>query len=694
MIFSMKNLILNLFEEEQKPLKIEELLEKLGIEDEKYTEFFSLVPKMVESGLLTYTKKGKLCPPEFLDLFKGEFISISKGGKVLCGEREFLVLRGRDKNAIHGDTVLFTLLGEKAEIIKILKRKVETLTGTYIKVRDGGIIKSENSRHPEIFIPDKNSKGAKQFDKVLCRIISYKEKGAHVGRIEEVFGSDRNLRANYNAILASYGIYGSYPVEATNQAKNIFEKGVTEKDLEGRLDLTGENIFTIDSKDAKDLDDAILVKKVGENYELSVHIADVSHYVTENTPLDKEAFERGTSVYFADQVIPMLPFELSNFICSLNPGEIRLTMSCFMTVNKEGEVIDYYVKKSYIKSRIKGIYSEINDILEDKATQEIKEKYKDLMTEIHNIHELSKIIDIAKEKRGILDFDVPEAKIIIENDKIADIIQRERGISDRIIENFMILANESIAKYMFFTYTPCVYRIHEEPDEAKTNRLIRTAKLLGIKIKTSGGKLYSSSVDMLLKSIKGTDLETVLSAMALRSMQKARYDSECLGHFGLNLQYYLHFTSPIRRYPDLAVHRMLKIHLDGEIEESNLPLLEEFVSSAAEKSSEKEYNATNAERDIDKLYMADFMSDKVGEIFEGIISGVSDFGFFVKLENTIEGLVHVSDLRDDYYEYIEDMLMLRGERKGKTYRLGDKITVQLVKSNITNRQIDFVPWSD
>lgn len=693
----MKTQILNCFDEIKKPLKIEEIIEKLGLNDSQYAEFFSLIPKMTENGDLMYTKKGKLCPPEFMDLYTGEFVSLKNGGKLKIQNKDFEVPKGQDKGAMSGDTVLCSIIGKgknKAQIVKILKRNTETVIGPYRELKNGGIVKGEGSRSAEVFIPERYSNGAKQYDKVLCKITSYKEKGNHEGKIQTIFGPDRDLRSNYKAILASYDIYDAYPSEALNQAKNIFKKGVLKEDLKNRIDLTDEKIFTIDSKDAKDLDDAILVKKVGENYELSVHIADVSHYVTENTPLDLEAFYRGTSVYFADQVVPMLPFELSNFICSLNPGEIRLTMSCFMTVNKNGEVIDYSIKKSFIKSKIKGIYSEINDILDGKASEEIKEKYKDLTDEIFLIDELSNLLDKQKKKRGTLDFDIPEAKIIIENDKIADIVPRERGKSDRIIENFMILANESVAKYMFFTYIPCVYRVHEEPDEAKTQRLIRIAKLLGIKIKTHQGKLYSSSIEMLLESIKGTDLEPVLSAIALRTMQKARYDSTCLGHFGLNLQYYLHFTSPIRRYPDLAVHRMLKMHLDGELNDENLSHFEDFADSASERSSSREYNAKNAERDIDKLYMADYMSDKIGEVFSAVISGVSDFGFFVQLPNTIEGLVHISDLKDDYYEYIEDSLMLKGQKSGKIYRLGDKVCVQLVKSDITNRQIDFIPFEE
>lgn len=691
----MKYLILNLFKDVKKPLKVDELVERLNLKDDKFEEFFSTLSSLTNDGSLIYTKKDKLCPPEFLDLYTGEFINLRAGGKVKIKDREFPVPKGQDKGAIDGDTVLCSIIGkkkDKVQIVKIIKRNTETVIGTYKKFKKGGIVKGESSRSAEVFIPEKYSNGAKQFDKVLCKITHYKEKGDHQGKILTVFGPDRNLRANYSAILASYDIHDIYPKDAVNQAKEVFIQGVPREALKGRLDLTNEKIFTIDSAEAKDLDDAVMVKKVGNNYELSVHIADVSHYVTENSPLDMEAFQRGTSVYFADQVVPMLPYELSNFICSLNPGETRLTLSCFMTINKEGEVIDYRVERSYIKSKIKGVYSEINSILDGNATEEIKEKYKDLIDEIFLIEELSELLDKQKKKRGILEFNIPEPKIIIENDRIKDIVERERGKSDKIIENFMILANESIAKYMSYTYTPCIYRVHEEPDEEKTQRLIRIAKILGIKIKTHQGKLYSSSIETLLESIKGKDIEPVLSTMALRTMQKARYDGTCLGHFGLNLQYYLHFTSPIRRYPDLVVHRMLKKHLDGEINDKDINSIESFIASAAERSSSRENDAKNAERDIDKLYMADYMSDKIGEVFPAIISGVTDFGFFAELPNTIEGLVRMSDLKDDYYEYIEDRFMLKGQRGGKTYRLGDKLLVQVVKSDITNRQIDFIPY--
>lgn len=691
----MKYLILNLFNDVKKPLKVDELVERLNLKDDQFEEFFSTLSNLTDEGQLIYTKKDKLCPPEFLDLYVGNFIYLRAGGKVKIKDTEYPVPKGQDKGAINNDTVLCSIIGknkDKVQIVRIIKRNTETVIGTYKRFKKGGIVKGEGSRDAEVFIPEKYSNGAKQFDKVLCKITNYKENGNHQGKVITVFGPDRNLRANYSAILASYDIHDIYPKDAVNQAKEVFKQGVPQEALKGRLDLTNEKIFTIDSAEAKDLDDAIMVKKVGENYELSVHIADVSHYVTENSPLDMEAFQRGTSVYFADQVVPMLPYELSNFICSLNPGETRLTLSCFMTINKDGEVIDYKVKRSYIKSKIKGIYSEINAILDNEATDEIKEKYKDLMDEIFLIQELSDLLEKQKKKRGVLDFNIAEPKIIIENDRIADIVQRKRGKSDKLIENFMILANESVAKYMSYTYTPCIYRVHEEPDEEKTQRLIRISKMLGIKIRTHQGKLYSSSIEMLLDSIKGKDIEPVLSTMALRTMQKARYDSSCLGHYGLNLQYYLHFTSPIRRYPDLVVHRMLKKHLDGEINENDISSTEAFITSAAERSSSRENDAKNAERDIDKLYMADYMSDKIGEVFPAIISGVSDFGFFAELPNTIEGLVRMVDLKDDYYEYIEDRLMLKGQRSGKTYRLGDRILVQLVKSDITNRQIDFVPY--
>ena len=491
-----------------------------------------------------------------------------------------------------------------------------------------------------------------------------------------------------NEFLFNYGYTKEFNLAVCDETRS-FPDMIPESELKKRKCLFDLQIVTIDGDDSKDFDDAVSIKKLKNGkFELGVHIADVSHYVTEKSALDAEAYNRGTSVYLVDHVVPMLPERLSNDLCSLVPHKPRLTLSCFMKVDSLGNIEDYKICETAIKSSARMTYRNVTKVLEGDMAS--RNEYADFIEMFENMRELALILRDKRMRRGAIDFDFPEPYFDIdENGKVVDVYPRELSISNRIIEEFMLAANETVAKHCEKLGIPCVYRVHEEPDEEKIGRLATLVRIFGHRLKIKE-KVSPKALQSLLFRVTGTNAQTVLSTVMLRSMMKARYCEENLGHFGLAAEYYCHFTSPIRRYPDLVVHRILKEWLNGTLDEWRTTHYNKITRRAAEQSSETEYNATVAERDYDAFKACEYMEDKIGQEFIGMISSVTDFGFFVELPNTVEGLVRMADLQDDYYVFDEETLMLTGRRGGRVFCMGQQVTVHLAKVNTELKQIDFV----
>ncbi len=550
----------------------------------------------------------------------------------------------------------------KGEIIRILERGNKTVIGIYEDSKNFGFVVSDDKKiYQDIFIPKGDKNGAKTGQVVIAEIVTYPEKRRNPeGRVIEILGNKEDKGIDILTIIKKNKLPEEFPPKVQSYADNISE-AIPEEEYKRRKDLRDLTIVTIDGEDAKDLDDAISLEKLPNgNYYLGVHIADVSHYVKEKNPLDKEALKRATSVYLIDRVIPMLPKKLSNGICSLNPKIDRLTLSCFMEIDKNGKVVDHKVVESIIKSTERMTYTDVTKILRDEDEETIN-KYSNLVDYFKLMEELCKILYKRRLKRGAIDFDFEECKIILdEKGKPIEIKPYERAIANRIIEEFMLVCNETIAEHMFWSNLPFVYRIHEDPDEEKLMHFNEFVHNLGYVIRWNND-IHPKSLQSIIEKVKGEKEETVVSTLLLRSLKQARYSPECIGHFGLAARYYCHFTSPIRRYPDLIIHRIIKEYINGQIDDKRATRLTTEVEYASKQSSEMERVAQEAEREVDDLKKAEYMSERIGEEYEGIISSVTNFGMFVELPNTIEGLVHISTLSDDYYIYDERRLSLIGE---------------------------------
>ncbi|MBC8536673.1 ribonuclease R [Feifania hominis] len=652
-------------------------------------------------------KKRKQRQPERRDrLIEGTFEATPRGfGFVVPdepdGERLFVPGAGTH-GAMHTDRVEARVVKPKTEersaegeITRVLQRNVTSVTGTLESDRGRRFyaVPDDPRYGEEIEIKKGELMGAKRRDKVLVALDGYNSRDNRYqrGRVTANFGPADTLGANYRSVLHDHSVRMEFPDEVKAEAARLFSRGVPESELEGRLDLRGETVFTIDGADAKDFDDAISIEKTAEGYTLGVHIADVSHYVTKNSAIDAEAFARGTSIYFTDQVVPMLPFELSNELCSLKPGVDRLTLSCIMQLDAAGKVVGHTIRKSVIRSVKRCVYGEVNAVLGGTADEPTAGSYESIRGELLLMRELAGLLTARRRRRGALNFETVESQIVVdENAEPVDIVPRERGESERIIEEFMLLANETVAEHLCRRRLPCVYRVHEKPDPEKVQSFLRVAGALGLHARLVGGELCPKGMQSMLEQAAGKPFERVISNLLIRSMMKAKYSAENLGHFGIAAKYYCHFTSPIRRYPDLAVHRILTAMETGGLD-GRKAAFERFAEAAAEQSTECEIRALEAERDIEDLYKALYMAKFVGEEFDGFVSSVTGFGLFVELPNTVEGLVHISDLDDDYYVFDEEKLRLTGERGGRVFALGDPIRVRLVRSDITARQIDFVP---
>lgn len=637
-----------------------------------------------------------------INLIEGVFLSTSKGFgfvKVGDGEKEIFIHSSKTLNAMNGDTVLVELdfisldnsRKDEGKIIKILEHATNQIIGVYKKNKSFGFVKPDNIRFTrDIYIPKKKSLKAKTGDKVVVKIYDFGDKKRKPeGEIVEVLGNYKLKGVDILSIAKSFGLEEDFKKEVLEEAHKIKEEAL-EEDKVGRVDFRNLLTITIDSEDAKDLDDAITLEIEENNYILGVHIADVTHYVRENSFLDKEALERGTSTYLVDRVIPMLPKKLSNGICSLNEGKDRLTLSCIMKFDKKAKLLDYYVVESIINVDYRLSYNIVNNILVDKDSI-YREKYHNIISVLNNMADLSKILRENRHKRGAIDFDFPESKVILDKKgKAIDIQLRERNIATKLIEDFMLAANEVIAEYYFWQSIPFLYRIHERPDEEKMKSLAVFINNFGLIFRTKNNEYTTKDLQKLLDKLEGTKEEIFLNRIILKSMKKAVYSDENLGHFGLASKYYTHFTSPIRRYPDLQIHRIIKESLNSKLSKKRIEHYERILKDVAYNSSLKERQAEEAERDSLKYKKCEYMSKFIGTTYEGIISSVTKFGIYVELENTVEGLVHISNIKDDYYAYIENEYRLLGEKTGRSYRIGEKVLISVEAVDKLSRTIDFL----
>ena len=550
----------------------------------------------------------------------------------------------------------------------------------------GFVIPDNKKLGRDIFVSLENSLHAGDGQKVVCEIRETgSERQAPEGRIIELLGYMNEPGVDLLSVIKDYGLSEGFPSKVEHEAERLTDE-ISQEELDRRRDLREELTITIDGEDAKDLDDAVSLRLSGDTCILGVHIADVSHYVTEDSALDREALKRGTSVYLTGLVVPMLPKKLCNGLCSLNPREDKLTLSCLMTINASGVVIDHEIVRSVIRSDKRMTYSAVNAVLEGKAVR----GYEEFSPMLQKMNELAKILRERRKQRGSIDFDLPESKIILnKRGKVVDIKPYERNDATNLIEEFMLIANETVAEHYFWLKLPFVYRVHEEPDPDKMKRLAAFLKNLGYSIHIRGDEVHPKEIQKLLGSFENTGEESLIERLSLRSMQRAKYATDCIGHFGLACRYYCHFTSPIRRYPDLLIHRIIKEELEGSLSAERFLAYEARLPEVCLKSSEMERLADDAEREIEKMKKAEYMSGRVGEIFEGLVSSVTAWGLYVELPNTVEGLVHISNM-DDYYVFDEEHYELKGEITGKRYVLGQKVRVRVNYVDITMRTIDFI----
>ncbi len=685
------------------PIKRRDMRAMLSVPQEDREKFENLINELIAEGRVFETKKGKLASPKDLQMATGTFIGHARGfGFVTpdAGGEDIFIPASETMGAMQKDRVLYKVLhkaekGKKADgvIVRILERGQQRIVGTFEAGSKGyGFVVADDKKiAKDIFISRENTKGAVTGHKVVVEITDYGEDRRNPeGKVIEILGHINDPGVDILSVIRRYELAVEFPEEVYAEIEHLGTE-VAEADKKGREDLRDLLTITIDGADAKDLDDAVSLKRLGNgNFELGVHIADVSHYVRENTALDKEAYARGTSVYLVDRVIPMLPHKLSNGICSLNPHVDRLALSCLMEVNGRGEVVSHRILESVINSDYRMTYTAVREILED-GTPALLEQYAEILPMLEDMEELRQILGEKRRKRGSVNFDLPESKIILdENGKPIDIKPYEKSIATNMIEEFMLVCNETIAENSFWQEMPFMYRSHQEPDEDKLEKMEQFLRGFGYYLRKKDGEIHPRELQKVLQKAEETDEERIITRMVLRSMMQARYTAENGGHFGLAAKYYCHFTSPIRRYPDLEIHRMIKKMLHGELDEKASAYYRRKMPDWAKHCSKQERVAEDAERDTDALKKVEFMEDKVGQIYEGIISGVTNWGIYVELPNTIEGMVALSQMDDDYYEFDEKKMLVFGKRTKKSYRLGDKVIVSVAKVDRMMGTIDFV----
>ncbi len=671
-------------------MTIDELVDYLQIDDSKsFKEFVKLMVSLEDEGIVVRSKNDRYDLARELGYYKGIISIHPKGfGFVEIEDMDDVYVRSEDLNgALHKDTVLVKILPSskgdslEGEITQVLERGMTDFIGTYYEIKQVGYVKPDNSRYQAVVaIPKNKTKGAVKDHKVRVRIIDYLENNVVKAEVTEILGHKNDPGIDILSVVYKYDIVPEFSKEALEQAEQI----PSEPDYDsykGRRDLRGETIVTIDGDDAKDLDDAVHVRMLENgNYLLGVSIADVSYYVTEGSPLDREAFFRGTSVYLVDRVIPMIPHRLSNGICSLNPQVDRLTITCEMEISPKGEVVNHEIFPSIIKTTERMTYNHVNRILIDEDPQ-LCERYKELVPTFKMMYELSQILRQRRHDRGSIDFDLEESKIIVDEYGFpVDVVLREREIAERIIEDFMLAANETVAEHFHWMDVPFIYRVHEHPKPEKLERFYKLARALGYEIKGTKEHVHPKALQMITEAVHGKPEHAAINTMMLRSLQKARYSEESLGHFGLAAEFYTHFTSPIRRYPDL---------FDQDLSKETLAYYSAVMPEIGEQTSKRERDAIDAEREVEDMKKAEYMTQFIDEEFEGIISSVTKWGMYVELPNTVEGLVHVNDLTDDYYEFDEDNLALIGRRTKTVYKIGDKVKVIVLAASKEERTIDF-----
>lgn len=695
--------------QKQEPIGIHALEVKVQLKHDERREFYDLLEQMQKSGEL-WRRRNSVVLSKNQGLIQAQIVTLNEKfgfarpfveGELPADKAQDIFLPGRFMlGAMPGDTVMLRVEPKKGKaeegenregaVVQILKENDAPFTGVVVRQPDGYYLRPDRLARFLLEIEKGQLHGAKDGDKVLVKITRRGDSHfAHKVSVVNIFGSAQLAQVCCQAVLANYNARTEFDEATLLEAQKIAERGIPISELSERMDLTDMDIFTIDSSDSKDLDDAVSLEEDEEHFFLGVHIADVSHYVRQGSPLDLEAYRRGTSVYYADQVIPMLPKELSNGICSLNPDEVRLTFSALITLKKSGEIEGFRFVKSYIRSRVKGVYSEINQILDNTAPQEIVEKYKQLIPQIQLMQKLAHILRKRRFDRGAMNISSNESKFIIENGKIKDIVPRPGGESERMIEEFMLTANEAAATLAMEQEMPFVYRVHEQPPVIKVNLLHNLLTKLGVPAEKLLQNPQPKDFANILESVRGTELEPAVNGQLLRTMSKAIYSERNIGHFGLVLENYAHFTSPIRRYPDLTIHRILTSYLNGMPKDKLKKRYGSFVPGASKNSSQMEVNAMNIERDCEACYKAEYMSGYIGEQFEGRITGVAAYGFYVELANSVEGMVSVHDLPMGEY-VLEEGIELKEARSEVVYRIGQQVRVQVASVDVSAGQVNFV----
>lgn len=694
---SMEDEILKILSTEDKAFEISELEAKLGIDNSEELKNLLEELKRLEDECKVYkTKKDKYMLFDNSNLKLGVLLGTKKGFAFVDieGNDDVFVSQDNLNGAINNDKVIVEITSKKGlklegRIVKVVERKSQQFVGkVYFKNNKCLIDLDDKKVGLNIIIDDDKTLGAVSGHKVIVRLLSKIDNFNYKGAIIKILGHIDDPGVDILSIAAKYEIDDEFPNEVDEELKNIPDH-VLDSEYDGRTDLRDQMIFTIDGDDTKDIDDAISIEKLENgNYKLGVHIADVSYYVKEDSPLDKEAYKRGTSVYLANTVIPMLPHYLSNGICSLNPNVDRLAISCVMEIDSSGEVVNYDIFESVIKSNIQMTYKKVNSILEDNI---VPDGYEPYVSSLNMMKDLALILRNNKIKKGYIDFDIDEAKVITdETGECIDVKLRERGTGEKLIEDFMIAANETVARHITYMEYPFIYRVHGEPNEEKINNFLNFVSLLGHSVHKMN-KITPKSMQMLLDELKGVKEYDILSSLLLRSMQKAVYDKNNIGHFGLASKCYTHFTSPIRRYPDTTVHRLLRTYLfNKNINMDTIKYWDQKLTVVAAHTSERERASIECEREVDDMKMAEYMEKHIGEEFSGIVSGVQSFGMFIELPNKIEGLVRIDDLTDDYYRYDESTYSLIGNNNKRGYRLGDEVKVVVKAASKENHTIDFV----
>ena len=685
-------------------MSVKEMAMVLQVPSRDKKDFREVLDALAREGKISIDLKGKIKPLP-ADVKVGKYMATQRGfGFVRVeGEDDDIFIPGSyTKSALDGDTVQVLVKKEGGEgkrregqVLNILERGNSVLVGTYTRSRNFGFVTPDNQKFTkDIYVAKAESKGAVTGHKVVVEITDFgDEQRKPEGRVLEILGHVNDPGVDILSVIKAYGLPEEYPDDVMKQIENIPDE-VEEKEKAGRADFRDLQTVTIDGEDAKDLDDAITISKEGNMYHLGVHIADVSQYVTEGSPLDKEALKRGTSIYLVDRVIPMIPHKLSNGICSLNQGVDRLALSCMMDINEKGEIVKHKICESVINVTRRMSYTSVHKIIEEKDEAERKE-YEELIPMFELMYELADILQARREKRGSIDFDFPEAKIILdEKGKPIDVKEYERTQANRIIEEFMLAANQTVAEEYFWNELPFVYRTHETPDMEKIQNLALFIENFGYTLKIKEDEIHPMEVQKLMRSIAGKPEEGLIGRLALRSMKQARYTTECEGHFGLALKYYCHFTSPIRRYPDLQIHRIIKENIHGGMKDKRIDHYQKILPEVAEQTSALERRADDAEREVEKMKKAEYMEQFVGKDFEGTISGLTTWGMYVELPNTIEGMIRVADIPGDYYYYDEDLHRMVGEQTGKVYKMGEPLRIIVAGVDKLTRTIDFVLYQE